>query len=50
MLVEKTSYEIVFSISKDYKRDDFDIIYMMGGNTIYLLDMIRKYLTTYCLK
>lgn len=23
--------------------DDFDIIYMMGGNTIYLLDMVRKY-------
>ena len=22
--------------------NDFDIIYMMGGNTIYLLDMIRK--------
>ena len=20
-----------------------DIIYMMGGNTIYLLDMVRKY-------
>ncbi len=23
--------------------EDFDIIYMMGGNTIYLLDMVRKY-------
>ena len=27
MLVEKTSYEIVFSFFKDYKSDDFDIIY-----------------------
>lgn len=23
--------------------NDFDLIYMLGGNTIYLLDMIRKY-------
>ena len=27
MLVEKASYEIVFSISKKYKKSDFDIIY-----------------------
>ena len=23
--------------------DDFDIMYVIGGNTIYLLDMVRKY-------
>ena len=23
--------------------NDFDVIYMMGGNTFYLMDMIRKY-------
>lgn len=32
-----------YKIGDDINIDDFDIIYMMGGNTIYLLDMIRKY-------
>lgn len=27
MLMEKSSYEIIFSISKEYKKKDFDIIY-----------------------
>lgn len=27
----------------DIDINDFDIIYMMGGNTFYLLDMIRKF-------
>ena len=34
-----TEYKIGEEI--DYK--EFDIMYMMGGNTFYLLDMIRKY-------
>ena len=34
---------IEFKIGNEINIDDFDIIYMMGGNTIYLLDMIRKY-------
>ena len=29
-------------IGNDINIDDFDIIYMMGGNTFYLLDIIRK--------
>lgn len=29
--------------SNDIDINTFDIIYMMGGNTFYLLDMIRKY-------
>ena len=28
---------------RDVNINDFDIIYVMGGNTFYLLDMIRKY-------
>lgn len=32
-----------YKIGNEINMDDFDIIYMMGGNTIYLLDMIRKY-------
>ena len=32
-----------YKIGDEINIDDFDIIYMMGGNTIYLLDMIRKY-------
>ena len=32
-----------YKIGNDINYDDFDIIYMMGGNTIYLLDMVRKY-------
>ena len=32
-----------YKIGNNLDIDDFDIIYMMGGNTIYLLDMIRKY-------
>ena len=32
-----------YKIGNNINIDDFDIIYMMGGNTIYLLDMIRKY-------
>ena len=32
-----------YKIGDDVNIDDYDIIYMMGGNTIYLLDMIRKY-------
>ena len=34
---------VEYKIGHDINIDDFDIIYMMGGNTIYLLDMIRKY-------
>lgn len=29
--------------SSDIDINNFDIIYMLGGNTFYLLDMIRKY-------
>ena len=32
-----------YKIGDNINIDDFDIIYMMGGNTIYLLDMVRKY-------
>ena len=32
-----------YKIGNNINIDHFDIIYMMGGNTIYLLDMIRKY-------
>ena len=32
-----------YKIGNDINIDDYDIIYMMGGNTIYLLDMVRKY-------
>ena len=32
-----------YKIGNAVNIDDFDIIYMMGGNTIYLLDMIRRY-------
>lgn len=31
-----------YKIGNDINIDDFDIIYMMGGNTFYLLDIIRK--------
>ena len=34
---------IEYKIGNELNIDDFDIIYMMGGNTIYLLHMIRKY-------
>ena len=32
-----------YKIGNDVNIDDYDIIYMMGGNTIYLLDMVRRY-------
>ena len=32
-----------YKIGNKVNIDDYDIIYMMGGNTIYLLYMIRKY-------
>ena len=28
---------------KEVNINDFDVIYMMGGNTFYLMDMIRKH-------
>ena len=31
-----------YKIGNDINIDNFDIIYMMGGNTFYLLDVIRK--------
>lgn len=31
-----------YKIGSEIKINDFDIIYMMGGNTFYLLDVIRK--------
>ena len=34
---------VEYKIGNNINIDDFDIIYMMGGNTIYLLDMVRKY-------
>ena len=34
---------IEYKIGDDINIDDFDIMYMMGGNTFYLLDQIRKY-------
>ena len=33
---------IEYKIGNELNIDDFDIIYMMGGNTFYLMDMIRK--------
>lgn len=39
---EKNIYE--YKIGKnEININDFDVIYMMGGNTFYLMDMIRKY-------
>ena len=32
-----------YKIGNELNIDDYDIIYMMGGNTIYLLYMINKY-------
>ena len=32
-----------YKIGNDIDINQYDIIYMMGGNTIYLLDMVRKY-------
>ena len=32
-----------YKIGNEIDINSYDIIYMMGGNTIYLLDMIRKY-------
>ena len=32
-----------YKIGNDLNINDYDIIYMMGGNTIYLLHMINKY-------
>ena len=34
---------IEYKIGNEINLDDYDIIYMMGGNTFYLLDTIRKY-------
>ena len=34
---------IEYKIGNELNIDDFDIIYMMGGNTIYLLYMMNKY-------
>lgn len=34
---------IEYKIGNKVNLDDYDIIYMMGGNTFYLLDTIRKY-------
>ena len=31
-----------YKIGNNINTDDFDIMYMMGGNTIYLLDMVRR--------
>ena len=31
-----------YKIGNEINIDNFDIIYMMGGNTIYLLDMVKK--------
>ena len=31
-----------YKIGNDINIEDFDIMYMMGGNTFYLLDVIRK--------
>lgn len=33
---------IEYKIGKPININDFDIMYMMGGNTFYLMDMIRK--------
>ena len=32
-----------YKIGNDININEYDIIYMLGGNTFYLLDMIRKY-------
>ena len=32
-----------YKMGNNININDFDILYMMGGNTFYLLDMIRKY-------
>lgn len=32
-----------YKIGNKINIDDFDIMYVLGGNTIYLLDMVRKY-------
>ena len=32
-----------YKIGNELNLDNFDIIYVLGGNTIYLLDMVRKY-------
>ena len=34
---------IEYKIGNEINLDDYDIIYMMGGNTFYLLDTIHKY-------
>jgi dipeptidase E len=34
---------VEYKIGNDININNFDIIYMMGGNTIYLLDRVRKY-------
>lgn len=39
---EKNIYEYKIG-QKEININDFDVIYMMGGNTFYLMDMIRKY-------
>ena len=39
-----------YKIGDELNIDDYDIIYMMGGNTIYLLDMIRKHHFGYIIK
>lgn len=32
-----------YKIGDELNADDFDVMYLMGGNSYYLLDMIRKY-------
>ncbi len=39
---EKNIYEYKIG-QKEITISDYDVIYMMGGNTFYLMDMIRKY-------
>ena len=39
---EKNIYEYKIG-EKEINLNEFDVIYMMGGNTFYLMDMIRKY-------
>lgn len=39
---EKNIYEYKIG-QKEININNFDVIYMMGGNTFYLMDMIRKY-------
>ena len=34
---------VEYKIGNPINIDDFDIMYVIGGNTIYLLDMVRKY-------